>query len=85
MPAFALMILVSEGCLNRGGLAATLGVSALFLMGAAATFALLPAHCRRANLWARFLAGFTAAALLESYRATVAYHFSGLTAACHTC
>ena len=82
MPVFTLTMLVSEGYLNRKGLTATLGIFVLLVLGAAAAFALVSARTLPpGELWARFLAGYTAVVLLESYRAAFTWHFSALGAA----
>ena len=82
MPVFTLTMLVSEGYLNRKGLTATLGIFALLVLGAVAAFALVSARTLPpGELWARFLAGYTAVVLLESYRAAFTWHFSALGAA----
>ena len=79
MPVFTLTMLVSEGCLNRRGLAATLGVFALLVLGAVAAFALVSARTLPpGELWARFHAGFTGMVLLEGHITTIAPHFSAL-------
>ena len=76
LPIFALTILVSERYLNRKGLAATFGVFALIMLGAAAAFAFVSARTLPPNeLYARFVTGLTGVVLLEGHTTTIAGHF----------
>lgn len=76
LPISTLTILVSEGYLNRKGLAATLGVFALIILGAAAAFAFVSARTLPPNeLYTRFIAGLTGVVLLEGHTTTIAGHF----------
>ena len=76
IPISTLTILASEGYLNRKGLAATLGVFALIMLGAAGAFAFVSARTLPPNeLYTRFIAGLTGVALLEGHTTTIAGHF----------
>ena len=82
LPIAGLTILVSEGYLNRKGLAflnlikRAFGVFALILLGAAAAFAFVSARTLPPNeLYTRFLAGLTGVVLLQGHTTTITGHF----------
>ena len=80
LPIAGLTVLVSEGYLNRKGLAflnlRAFGVFALIVLGAAAAFALVSARTLPPNeLYTRFIAGLTGVVLLKGHTTTIAGHF----------
>ena len=80
LPISGLTILVSEGYLNRKGLAClnlrAFGVFALIMLGAATAFAFVSARTLPPNeLYARFITGLTGVVLLKGHTTKIAGHF----------